>query len=59
MGIVKGGKTLVARRKGAMVAQAVYKGLRLVWMAVRSCFGSGEWVGKKPWIGSEKWKGKK
>ena len=54
--IVKNGLTLVARRKGAMVAQAVYKGLQLVWMAVRSCFGSGVWLGAKPWLGSETWK---
>ena len=53
--IVKNGLTLVARRKGAMVAQAVYKGLHLVWMAVRSCFGSGVWLGAKPWLGSETW----
>lgn len=55
--IVKNGLELVARRKGDMVAQAVYRGLHLVWQAVRSCFGSGRWVGSKPWIGSERWKG--
>ena len=54
--IVKGGHELVARRKGSLVAQAVYRGLRLVWMAVRSCFGSGIWVPTKPWIGTENWK---
>ena len=54
--ITKGSHILVARRKGAMVAQAVYKGLRLVWMAVRSCFGSGVWISNKPWLGSETWK---
>lgn len=30
---------------------------RIVFQAVRSCFGSGKWIGKKPWIGTEKWKG--
>jgi len=54
--IIKGGHELVARRKGNLVVQAVYRGLRLVWMAVRSCFGSGVWVSAKPWIGSENWK---
>ena len=54
--IIIGGKELVARRMGALVAQAVYRGLRLVWMAVRSCFGSGTWIPSKPWIGSETWK---
>jgi hypothetical protein len=36
--------------------QAVYWGARLVWQAVRSCFGSGVWVPHKPWLGQEKWK---
>ena len=57
MGIIRSNRELTARYKGELVAQAVYKGLRLVWMAVRSCFGSGRWGGAKPWIGSEKWKG--
>lgn len=55
--IIKGEHELVARRKGSLVAQAVYRGLRLVWQAVRSCFGSGAWIGEKPWIGEEGWKG--
>ena len=38
---------------------AVYHGLRLVWMAVRSCFGSGVWVSEKPWLGNESWKNNK
>lgn len=25
--------------------------------AVRSCFGSGRWMGWKPWIGTDRWKG--
>lgn len=32
---------------------------KLVWQAVRSCFGSGKWIGNKPWVGTEKWKGTK
>lgn len=27
--------------------------------SVRSCFGSGRWISKKPWIGKEKWKNNK
>lgn len=39
---------------------AIYKGAVLVWEAVRSCFGSGMWISKKPWLGKEGWKeGKK
>lgn len=38
---------------------AVYHGLRLVWIAVRSCFGSGVWIDEKPWIDDEFWKDNK
>jgi len=42
------------------VITAIYKGAVLVWQAVRSCFGSGMWIPKKPWLSKEGWKeGKK
>ena len=37
----------------------MYKDGKLIWQAVRSCFGSGVWIGSKPWIGEEKWKRQK
>lgn len=44
---------------GNKTLSAIYKGSRLVWMAVRSCFGSGIWIQSKPWINNEKWKNNK
>ena len=41
------------------IISAVYKGASLVWMAVRSCFGSGVWINTKPWLNNEKWKNNK
>jgi len=38
---------------------SIFQGVQLLWEAVRSCFGSGIWVGKKPWIGKEAWRGSK
>lgn len=39
---------------------AIYKGSQLIWLtiynAVRSCFGSGTWLGDKPWLGTDAWK---
>lgn len=34
----------------------VYYGSKLVWQAVRSCFGSRIWVSQKSWLGDESWK---
>lgn len=41
--------------KGKAV-QAVYHGARLVWQAIRSCFGSGRWINEKPWVNEEAWR---
>lgn len=30
--------------------------MKLIWASIRSCFGSGFWVGEKPWLGMESWK---
>lgn len=39
---------------------AIYKGSQLIWLtiynAIKSCFGSGTWLGDKPWIGTDPWK---
>ena len=45
-------------RTATEVWRATGTGLRLLWQAVRSCFGSGLWKGAKPWLGSERWRGK-
>ena len=50
-------KEITAVYFGKTAIKAIYKGSKLLWEAVRSCFGSGKWIGDKPWIGEEKWKG--
>ncbi len=39
---------------------AIYRGGQLVWRtiynAVKSCFGSGTWLGEKLWLGDDLWK---
>ena len=27
-----------------------------IYNAVRSCFGSGTWMGDKPWLGTDPWR---
>ena len=54
--IFRNGKEVTAVYLGEKVIASVYHGTVLVWSAVRSCFGSGRWIGKKPWLGKERWK---
>lgn len=54
--IYKGEKEIDFIYFGEKTIEAVYKGSRLVWQAIRSCFGAGYWVNTKPWINNECWK---
>lgn len=54
--ITKDNKEITAVYYGRRVISAIYKGARLVWQAVRSCFGAGMWVDVKPWVNEEIWK---
>lgn len=54
--IYRNGKKITQIFKGNRAISAIYKGTRLVWQAVRSCFGSGAWRNDKPWINDEGWK---
>ena len=39
---------------------AIYKGSQLVWLtiynAIKSCYGSGTWLGDKYWTPDDMWK---
>ena len=56
--IYKDGKEIVSIIKNSRTISAVYKGSKLVWQSIRSCFGSGFWVNAKPWLNNEGWKNK-
>jgi hypothetical protein len=56
-------KTVTDKLTGASVSRnigAIYRGSKIVWRtiynAIKSCFGSGTWLGDKPWLNAEKWK---
>lgn len=51
-----GNKEIAAIQIGKRAAAAVYVGAKLVWQAVRSCFGAGFWRNDKPWRNDEGWK---
>lgn len=34
----------------------IYYGTKLVWQAIRSCFGKGFWINDKPWSNDDAWK---
>lgn len=54
--ITVGGKEVTAVYVGQIVITAVYNGSRMIWSAIRSCFGSGYWQRSKPWSRTDGWK---
>ena len=47
---------LTARYYGKKVVSAIYRGSRLIWEAVNSCFGSGYWLSEKAWNRDDAWR---
>lgn len=54
--INRNNKELTARYIGNKAIQYVYKGTRLIWSAITSCFGSGVWYNDKGWSNNDAWK---
>lgn len=68
--ILKGGnlvlqvqKSIVDSETGKSIQKnigAIYQGSKLLWRtvynAIKSCFGSGTWIGDKPWLGDYSWR---
>lgn len=52
---INGVRVSTITRNGKKVT-SMYRNGKLIFQSVRSCFGSGIWVGNKPWIGAEVWK---
>ena len=40
------------------IISAVYRGARLVWELIKSCFGKGYWINSAPYVNSDGWKNK-
>ena len=54
--IIRKGIDLTARYYGTKAITAVYRGARLIWEAVNSCFGSGYWVREKARSQTDAWR---
>lgn len=53
--IIKNNKTVVARYFNKRTIVAVYKGARLIWEYLVSCFAKGYWMDDKPWTDDAGW----
>lgn len=56
--IIKNGKELSGRYYNNKQISAIYKGIKLVWNAISSCFGAGVWINKYPWKNQDVYRNK-
>jgi hypothetical protein len=56
MALYSQSQEITADYRGKKAVAAIYKGARLVWEAIRSCFGKGFWIQNYPWNNSDGWK---
>lgn len=54
--IVKDRKEIVDIHIDGKAGTTLHKGGRLVWEAVKSCFGRGMWRSDKPWRNDDAWR---
>ena len=54
--IRKNDKEVVAVSKGRRIISYIYRGIMLIWSAIRSCFGNGYWVNTMSWSNEDAWK---
>lgn len=51
-----GDKEITLVQLGNKVITQIYLGAKLVWEAIKSCFGAGFWKNDAPWSNVEGWK---
>lgn len=51
-----GNKELESSFIGRRIVTQIYKGVKLIWEAIKSCFGAGFWKNESPWSNTEGWK---
>lgn len=56
MSIKVNGKDITFVAVGQKAIATIYQGSKLVWEAIRSCFGKGFWVNEQPWSNDDAWK---
>ena len=54
--IIKNQNEIKERYWGIKPIAYVYLGIKLIWSAVSSCFGSGMWLNYKPWSNDDAWR---
>lgn len=54
--LYKSGREMIGLYYNGKAIQELWKGTRLIWQSIRSCFGSGAWRNDKPWLNDEGWK---
>jgi hypothetical protein len=52
----KDGNEITLIYYGKKAITVIYKGLRMIWQSISSCFGAGYWDNDKPWNNDDGWR---
>lgn len=55
MSKIYNGRNVVIKYYGNKIITTTYRGLKLIWQAIRSCFGKGFWDNSQPWNNDDSW----
>lgn len=55
MGLYFKDKEISSVYRGNKAIVAIYKGAKLVWTAISSCFGKGYWINADAWDNQDGW----
>lgn len=55
MAVIVKTKEIVSIFAKNKIIASVYKGSKLIWEAIRSCFGKGFWANEETWNNNEGW----
>lgn len=56
MGLYYGNKEFSSINYGNKPISIIYRGAKIIWESIKSCFGKGFWINLKGWNNKDGWR---